>query len=618
MGSSTERARSAVLAVKLNLKRQLEPDRGIVQLPDAEISTDIPTTTMDQIIIDRLTEIATLVPNHISIALIHAVYPKGLSSPQSADVNLLLSTIVTWYLDSVRLFKDRAAEKDKMIEAMQRLVESTDMVTTLRDTIRVETNRKWGSVTRAQAWKLLQDDGRVGQNMFIQEQQHPSSKILTSKLSALQGKTWKKELDMFPDFIGAIKEGLYNETNDIFVVDTSQRNDFHADVSVATYDDDRLPYSVRYFLEFKLPSVEPRTAAHCGQMLDYFKSIREKQPHRSRFIGVLSNYSSSWVYDAVFDETGPKIQEYLCQSLADAIIFAETSSASQLRATIPSLDKALDPKFSVLSVGKHHFLLSVKKAIPRLDDMRKYPTRSQTVKNTATWFPPRRHQEPKNQFVLKIAHSNRSLDNEITILGKLRNAESLHIPELVWIRGSGELGILPIGQPVLPGESAAVSRKVVRGMIDGLRYLHGQGIIHRDVRLSNLILKWEQNDVNVVIIDYETAFDSWGHRSTDYSGGYICWPRRLLQSGEQLYMPEPADDLFACILVVLHLLFPCRFDKFNAGSIQADGNQNSETLDVLKMWEDIENSKIWGKFYQAARDQDYDGLLEISDVFCHV
>jgi hypothetical protein len=77
MGSSTERACSAVLAVKLNLKRQLEPDRGIVQLPDAEISTDIPTTTMDQIIIDRLTEIATLVPNHISIALIHAVYPKG-------------------------------------------------------------------------------------------------------------------------------------------------------------------------------------------------------------------------------------------------------------------------------------------------------------------------------------------------------------------------------------------------------------------------------------------------------------------------------------------------------------------------------------------------------------
>ena len=78
-----------------------------------------------------------------------------------------------------------------------------------------------------------------------------------SKLSALKKKTWGKELEMYPDLIGVIKDGLYKETKDILVVDTSQHNDFPADVSVATYDDARLLYSVRYFLEFKLPSVEP-------------------------------------------------------------------------------------------------------------------------------------------------------------------------------------------------------------------------------------------------------------------------------------------------------------------------------------------------------------------------
>ena len=83
-------------------------------------------------------------------------------------------------------------------------------------------------------------------------------------------------------------------------------------------------------------------------------------------------------------------------------------------------------------------------------------------------------------------------------------------------------------------------------------------------------------------------------------------------------MPEPADDLFACILVVLHLLFPCQFDGFNAGNIRPDGNQNPETSRVLQMWRDIENSKIWGRFYQAAKTQDYVGLVEISEVFCHV
>ena len=480
-----------------------------------------------------------------------------------------------------------------------------------------------GSVTRSQAWKHLQGDGRVGQNMLIKGQQHPRRKILTSKLSALEKKTWTKELDMYPDLIGAIRDGVYKETKNILVVDTSQRNDFHADVSVANYDDARLPYSVRYFLEFKLPNVEPRTAAHCGQMLDYFKSLREKQPHRSRFIGVLSNYSSSWVYDAVFDEKGPKIEEHPCSSLADAIIFAETSPASQLQATIPSLDKALDPKFSVLSLGKHYFLLSVKKVLPLLGDKEpKHSATRQTVKNTPRWFPPVRHLEQKNQFVLKITHDNCSLENEIATLQKLRDAKSLHIPELVWIRGSGELGILPMGEPVLPGESATTSRKIVRGMIDGLRYLHGQGIIHRDIRLSNLVLKRERHDVNVVIIDYETAFDLGGNHSpgneVDYSGGCICWLRQLLQSREESYTPEPADDLFACILVVLHLLFPCRFDEFNAGNIRPHGSQNDETLRVLQMWRDIERSKIWGRFYQAARSQDYVGLVEISDVFCHV
>jgi hypothetical protein len=310
--------------------------------------------------------------------------------------------------------------------------------------------------------------------MLIEGQQHPRRKILTSKLSALKVKTWTKELDMYSDLIGAIRDGLYKETKDILVVDTSQHNDFHADISVAKYDDARLPYSVRYFLELKLPSIEPRTAAHCGQMLNYFKSIHEKQPHRSRFIGVLSNNFSSWVYNTVFDEKGPKVEEYPCSSLADAIIFAETSFASQLQATIPLLDKALDPKFSVLSLGKHYFLLSVNKVFPVLDDSApKLVATRQTVKNSPRWFPPVRHREQKNQFVLKIMHDNRSLENEITTLQKLRDAKSPHIPELVWIRGSGEVGILPIGEPVLLGESAAISRKVVRGMIDGLRYLHG-------------------------------------------------------------------------------------------------------------------------------------------------
>ena len=73
---------------------------------------------------------------------------------------------------------------------------------------------------------------------------HLHKTILTSKLSVLEEKTWMKELNMYPDLIGAIKYSLYKETKDIVVVDTSQHNDFHAVISVATYDDACLLYSI--------------------------------------------------------------------------------------------------------------------------------------------------------------------------------------------------------------------------------------------------------------------------------------------------------------------------------------------------------------------------------------
>lgn len=66
--------------------------------------------------------------------------------------------------------------------------------------------------------------------------------------------------------------------------------------------------------------------------------------------------------------------------------------------TVPSLDiKALVPKFLALSLGKHYFLLSVKRRFPLLDD---------TVPRLK-WIPVR-HQEQKSQF----AEDDHSLDNE--------------------------------------------------------------------------------------------------------------------------------------------------------------------------------------------------------------
>ena len=180
--------------------------------------------------------------------------------------------------------------------------------------------------------------------------------------------------------------------------------------------------------------------------------------------------------------------------------------ASKVKAHLPTLDNALAESVSVLAAGKHSFLLSVMKVhhSPRLQSLL---AQGQAVENIPMWGEPKRHREKKSRFVLKIAHGENSLSSEIRILEKVRNAPCPHVQELVWTRGLIELGIVPIGEPVLPGEPPLISRKIVEGMIAGLKYLHGLCIIHRDIHLSNLILKRSGNDISIVpVIRVETQY----------------------------------------------------------------------------------------------------------------
>ena len=90
--------------------------------------------------------------------------------------------------------------------------------------------------------------------------------------------------------------------------------------------------------------------------------VHEKQLHRSCFVAILSNFTSTWVHIATFDENGAKIDEHPCNTLADAVIYAETSLDSQVKTTIPMPSSGLEQAFTVLAVGKHYFLLSVMKS----------------------------------------------------------------------------------------------------------------------------------------------------------------------------------------------------------------------------------------------------------------
>jgi hypothetical protein len=108
--------------------------------------------------------------------------------------------------------------------------------------------------------------------------------------------------------------------------------------------------------------------------------------------------------------------------------------------------------------------------------------------------------------------------------------------------------------------------------------------------------------------------------SVEYLGGFIYWLKHLLESNTIHYEPKPADNLFATILVVLHLICPSQLDAFCASSIRVSAGDNCtpETKWLLALWEEIGHSGIWGSFMKATEKGDYQQLKGMADVFCHI
>ena len=139
-----------------------------------------------------------------------------------------------------------------------------------------------GTVTRSQAWDTLVKQGAIRPRQSIEEQDH-RRKIQLVSFSA-PSTLWNEEIDMYPDIIKAMDNGLYEGETGIFVVDTHSKGEFHADISVAHQEDDRLPCCLRYFIELKIPKSKLKTAENGGQILDYFNAVHERQPYRLEFV----------------------------------------------------------------------------------------------------------------------------------------------------------------------------------------------------------------------------------------------------------------------------------------------------------------------------------------------
>lgn len=363
-----------------------------------------------------------------------------------------------------------------------------------------------------------------------------------------------------------------------------------------------------------------------GQLYDYLKGIKAAQPNRRLIIGLLSNLKDNHFLVLECNKGSiTRCIHYQSVSLAVALTYLRDvvirdgiyhPPASVFTADLGRLDMHLgNPAFSILGV----FPIPPAITTPEFakgrwvdpDFVVPYGKVQMVVKRTT----------PGVHGMGIQSRAPRTVHNEIKILLKIRelaradDIELTTLPQILYHNDTlDEFGILPRGTPVHPSDSGIKWGKVISDVLDALAWLHSHSIIHRDVRMDNII--W--NVDHAVLIDLGTAVDLSLYRGKPmcWNGGYLCCPPGIIGNLDTSYYPEPADDCLAVVLLVNTVLFPVKWQSFRSGELERPGSL--ETKRLASFWEKLVKSPVWGRYWVASKACKYDELKMMKQFFVHL
>lgn len=361
-----------------------------------------------------------------------------------------------------------------------------------------------------------------------------------------------------------------------------------------------------------------------GQLYDYLKGIKRLQPNRRMIIGLLTNLEENRFVELNCRGRITRCTRYNSVSLRTALTFLRDAvipdptyhpPASVFVPSLGRMDRQLgNPAFSVVAVFDIPDGINTPKFREERwvdpDFVKPYGTVQMVVKRTT----------PGVHGTAHPSRAPRTVANEIEFLLKIREPTRVdklpgwkYLPTMLYhTLDFHEFAILPRGISIHPSDTRANWAKVTTDVIDALEWLHTNNIVHRDVRLDNII--WDID--HAVLIDLGTAIDISRGNGVDFNGGYVCCPPKLLGKLDTVYKPAPADDCIAVVLLVNTILFPSRWQTFQSVKLEMPGSP--ETRDMGKFWLNMEKSAIWGPFFKAAFAPNYDDLKKMDQLFVHL
>eukprot|EP00028_Trichosphaerium_sp_Am-I-7-wt_P011405 CAMPEP_0168526582 /NCGR_PEP_ID=MMETSP0405-20121227/12067_1 /TAXON_ID=498012 /ORGANISM="Trichosphaerium sp, Strain Am-I-7 wt" /LENGTH=239 /DNA_ID=CAMNT_0008549479 /DNA_START=232 /DNA_END=948 /DNA_ORIENTATION=- len=203
--------------------------------------------------------------------------------------------------------------------------------------------------------------------------------------------------------------------------------------------------------------------------------------------------------------------------------------------------------------------------------------------------------------------------DEVNCLKIVKGAK--HFPKLI-DSTSDTIVTYPVGLRIRKIKDISDPVKFFSGSVKALQYLHGEGFVHRDISLSNLLL---DGSGEPILID--TAYAVKSGMQVVAAGGIKYGPFNLIQ----YYQPNRVckysgrDDLLSLVYVMVYLYatpsqrihIDTTYEKWlaEASKQPRDAAKELQTRNELLRARSLAVGEVWKPCVLCARDELYDELI---------